>query len=400
MLAYKSRIITFLKSGEIIDINGYLIISNGKIKKITEEKPECEIINYEDFIIMPGFIDTHIHLPQVNIRGKWSTSLLEWLEKYVFPEEIKFLDENYAKKNSAKFFYELAKNGTTSAMVFGPPNIESTEIAFEEAKRIGIRTFMGQTLMDTNVPEELKTTVRDAKKSMKIMVNRLDGKRAAYVLTLRFAPACSMEMMKETASTARKLNLRIQTHISEQHEEIELVKKMYGKNYAEVYDSAGVLTKRTVLAHGVHLTPKEMDLIAKRNAKIAHCPSSNFFLHSGNMPISELMKKRIDIGIGTDVAAGPFMNLMPVLRDAYYANPITPRTAFNLLTSGGARVLGIDDYTGSLEPGKQGDFVVLKVSDITMSTDEILSELMFLGDDRNVMATYVDGKAIYTSEGI
>lgn len=395
MRSYKGHIVTYNSDGKLVDVNGYITVKDNKIVSLSQDRPTGEIIDYEGFVLLPGFVDTHIHLPQINIRGKWSTSLLKWLEDYVFPEEQRFLDAEYARKNSRKFFNELSKNGTTSAMVYGPPSASSTDVAFEEAHRSGLRIMMGQTLMDQNVPEPLKTRIADARKDVRALAEKWNTEHLSYTLTLRFAPACSMELMRETAKIARLLNLRIQTHISEQEDEVALVKTMYGAGYAEVYDNAGVLTPRTVLAHGIHLTRDEMQLIASRGSKIAHCPSSNFFLHSGVMPLAKLEKYGIDIGMGSDVAAGPFLNMLPVLRDAYYANPISPRKAFYLLTLGGAKVLGLEKEIGTLEPGKQADFVVLKLHNEHETVDSLLSELMFLSDDRNVVATYVGGKKIY-----
>ncbi len=389
MTTYRGRIITFTDSGKIEDFEGYMQVEQGIIKKISKEKITGEYEDYRDYLILPGFIDTHLHLPQVAIRGKWSDDLLKWLENYVFPEEKRFLDEDYAEKMSRRFFGEIVRNGTTSAMVYGPPNRESTETAYEIADEYGINVFMGQTLMDMNVPEELKTSAKKAVEDVKYMAER----RKNYVLTLRFAPSCSMELMRETAKIAKSYNLRIQTHISEQKGEIEMVKEIFNDTYGNVYDTAGVLTPKTVLAHGIHLSEEELRLISFRGSKIAHCPSSNFFLHSGIMKMKDMRNHGISVGLGSDIAGGPYINMMEVMRDAYYANPLSPMEIFRLLTLGGAEVLAISDVAGTLEPGKYGDFTIVKYEGET--TEEILAELVFYGNENRVIATYSHGRLVW-----
>ncbi len=392
--AYRGRIITWTDKGNILDTEGYLLVKNGKIIGISNGSPDVdEVIDFEDHLILPGFVDTHIHLPQVRIRGRWMPNLLDWLEKYVFPEEKKFLDPEYAEKNAEYFFKKLAMNGTTTAMVYGPPGMEATDAAFKSAKRSGLNVLMGQTLMDQNVPEELMTGVEDAKRAIRAMHEKWSGEGLQYVLTIRFAPACSMELMRETGKIARELGIRIQTHISEQRDEVELVRRMYGMNYADVYDKAGLLTPRTVLAHAIHLSDEELNLLSKRKVKIAHCPSSNFFLHSGVMPISRIEEFSLEVGLGSDVAAGPYFNMLEVCRDACYANPISPEKAFYLATLGGARVLGLDNRLGSLEQGKDADFVVLDIQG--EDTRDVLSKAVFLGHSGRVMATYSRGREVW-----
>ncbi len=397
MVAYKAHIVSFPSPQNMKYIAGYLSVKKGKIKKITSERPDDEIIDYSGYLIFPGFVDTHIHLPQIEMRAKWSSDLLSWLENYIFPEEMRFIDEQYTEKKSEKFFNLLGKNGTTTALVYGPPTAESTEIAMKIANDYGLRIFMGQTLMDMNVPEELITLPNKAKESVKSMAKKWDHGRVQYALTLRFAISCSMGLMRETAKIARNNNLIIQTHISEQEKEVEEVSRIHKMSYAEVYDKAGVLYHRTVLAHAIHLSEEELKLISARNAKIAHCPSSNYFLHSGTMLLAKLEGYGLQVGVGSDVAAGPFINMLPVLRNAYYANFMTPEKAFYMLTLGGASVLGIDSITGSLDPGKSADFVVVKpLTNISKSSlKDALAELIFLGDTDNIIATHVGGKEIY-----
>ncbi len=392
MTTYRGRIITYDSHGLLKDFDGYITVENGKIKKVSNEK-SGEYVDYSDYLILPGFIDTHIHLPQIAIRGKWNDDLLHWLEKYVFPEEKKFLDLEYAEKMTLRFFEELVRNGTTTAMIYGPSSRESTDLAFEISERYGVRVFMGQTLMDMNVPQELITPVDKAVEDVKSLADKWQDR---YVLTLRFAPSCSFELMRKTAKIARERNLRIQTHISEQINEMEMVRKIFGDGYTNVYDRAGVLYHRTVLAHGIYLNDDELRLISERRAKIAHCPSSNFFLHSGIMKMEKVKKWGIDVSLGSDVAGGAYINMLSVMRDAYYANPLSPSEIFRLATMDCAKVLGIDDITGTIEAGKDADFIVVKPFSRDKSAEETLAELIFFGGEQNIVATYIRGKMVWS----
>ncbi len=401
---YLSRIITYY-NGELKDFkNHYLIVEDGKIVRITNKKQES-FVDYSDYIILPGFVDAHTHLAQIDARAKWCPDLIEWLERYIFPTEMRFRDEEYARDAARRFFKELAKNGTTTAAVFSSPFKNATDIAFQEASKMGLRVIMGQVMMDTNVPEELKISSEKAERDTRELAEKWHGYNDMlyYAVTPRFAVSCSMDLMKTLANIAKEENLYIQTHISEQEKEIEEVLKLNPdfKNYAEVYKHAGLLGERTILAHGVHLNNEELKIIKEENASITHCPSSNFFLHSGIMSMDSMKRYGLRVGFGSDIAAGPYFSMLEVARDASYSNPISPEEAFYYITLGGAKSLGFDKITGSLEAGKWADFVVVSLENFDdLDTRELLSSLIYLGDDRNIMVTYVKGKEVYKKEKI
>ncbi len=402
--AYLSRIITYY-NGELKDFkNHYLIVEDGKIVGISGKKQES-FVDYSDYIILPGFVDVHTHLAQIDARAKWCPDLIEWLERYIFPTEMKFKDEEYARDAARRFFKELAKNGTTTAAVFSSPFKNATDIAFQEASKMGLRIIMGQVMMDTNVPEELKISVEKAERDTRELAEKWHGYNDMlyYAVTPRFAVSCSMDLMRTLANIAKEENLYIQTHISEQEREIEEVLKLNPefKNYAQVYKHAGLLGERTILAHGVHLSDEELKIIKEEDASIAHCPSSNFFLHSGIMSMDSMNRYGLRVGFGSDIAAGPYFSMLEVARDASYSNPISPEEAFYYITLGGAKSLDFDKITGSLEPNKSADFVVVSLENFDdLDTRELLSSLIYLGDDRNIMATYVKGKEVYKKEKI
>jgi len=402
--AYLSRIITYY-NGELKDFkNHYLVVEDGRVAGITDKKQD-NFVDYGDYLILPGFVDTHTHLAQIDARAKWCPDLIDWLEKYIFPAEMKFEDEEYARNAARRFFKELAKNGTTTAAVFSSPFKNATDIAFQEASEIGLRVIMGQVMMDMNVPEELKVSLYNAEKDVSELANKWHGygNMLYYAVTPRFAVSCSMNLMKVLANIAREKNLFIQTHISEQEKEIEEVLKLNPefKNYAEVYHHAGLLGPRSILAHGVHLKDDELKILKREEVSISHCPSSNFFLHSGVMSIDAMKRYKLRVGFGSDIAAGPYFSMLEVARDASYSNPISPEEAFYYLTLGGAKSLNFDKITGSLEFNKSADFVVMSLENSEdLDTRELLSSLVYLGDDRNIIATYASGKEIYKKEKI
>ena len=378
----------------------------GKIAALSNERPPVggELIDYSGGLILPGFIDTHIHLPQLRERAMISDSLLEWLEKYIFPAEEKFADPEFAREVSREFFSGLLRNGTTTAVVFSSSHREATETAFEEAVKSGIRAVIGQVLMDMNGPEELLTTPEKAVEDIRAVASKWHGfdGRLFYAVTPRFAVSCTMELMKTAAKVAKEMGLYVQTHLSEQVGEIEEVMMLFpnAKSYTDVYRRAGLLGERTIVAHAIHLSDREREILAETGTKIAHCPSSNFFLHSGVMDLMAHEKAGLTVSLGSDVGAGPFLSMLEVLRDSYYANAMSPFKAFHLLTMGGARALGMEDRIGSLEVGKEADFVVINpepLAGVDDSLEVLLSRLMVLGDERNVSATYVRGERLWPS---
>ncbi len=401
MQIYKGRIISFATQNKVKDLFGYVGVKNGKIAYVGEKKiGNSKIVDYSDFLILPGFVDTHTHLSQIDIRGNWNYHLLDWLEKYVFPEERKFEDENIARDKAERFFKELVKNGTTCSMIFSSPFKKATAIAFEIGKELGLRFIMGQVLMDRNAPEALLTSPDRATEDIKELARKWNGyeDRIFYAVTPRFAVSCSMELMKKIGEIARDLNLYVQTHVAEQEEEVEIVKRDFGKNYVEVYDEAGLIGKKSILAHGIHLSDSELKILAERDARIAHCPSSNFFLHSGKLNMDKIERWEIKVSLGSDIAGGPYLSMFNVMRDSCYTNKITPRKAFYMATLGGAKVLNMDKKIGSLDLGKYADFIVVDLRDlgnIDDPIDDILSQLIFRGDDRNIFATYVNGNKLY-----
>ena len=403
MRIYKGRILSFENPSSPREYRYMTVDDNGRIVALSDERPHVggKLVDYSGSVILPGFIDTHIHLPQLRERAMISDSLLEWLERYIFPAEKRFADPEFAREVSHEFFSSLLRNGTTTAVVFSSSHREATEIAFEEAMKSGIRAVIGQVLMDMNGPEELLTTPEKAVKDIKAVASNWHGfdGRLFYAVTPRFAVSCTMELMRTAAEIAREMGLYVQTHLSEQIGEIEEVMRLFpeAQSYTDVYLKTGLLGERTIVAHAIHLSDRERKILAETGTKIAHCPSSNFFLHSGVMDLKAHERAGLTVSIGSDVGAGPFLSMLEVLRDAYYANMMSPFKAFHLLTMGGARALGMEDRIGSLEVGKEADFVIIDPEPLAGADDDpsvLLSRLMILGDERNISATYVRGRRL------
>jgi guanine deaminase len=351
-----------------------------------------------DAFIIPGLIDCHTHLSQYYVRGRSGDTLLGWLKNHIFPAERRFKEPKHAGLVSKKFYNRLLSNGITCAALY--TNYRTgVRAAFEQAKSTGIRAIVGYTLMDRNVPQELKQspeTVIDECRELFEQYHRATD-RLYFSVNPRFVPACSPKLMKAAGDFAARHDIHIQTHISENHQELAVVKKAFpkAKSYAEVYDRFGLLTPKTLLAHGIHLSPAERNLIHQRGCGMVHCPSSNLFLHSGRFPL-ERWEKYPRLALGSDVGAGPSFSMFDVMRDAYYVNMMPLSRLFYLATLGGARTLGMENTIGSLRPGKQADFSVIRLADLqTLGSEELLYDLIFKWDQREISQVYIGGKKVW-----
>ncbi|HNV93426.1 MAG TPA: guanine deaminase [Candidatus Cloacimonas sp.] len=389
------EVIQFLPE-QVISIEG------SKITAIIP-KQEFQGIVDEDLshqFALPGFIDLHIHLSQYYIRGLYEPALLPWLNKYVFPEEARSKDNEYAQKLSRDFFSALLKDGTTTAVIYTAPFFEACNTAFEIASEIGIRALIGMTLMDKNCPEPLKQDSHKAIEDSFLLYEKWHNKNAKldYVFTPRFAPTCSMELMQEIGKFAKKHNAWIQTHLSENKAELNLVKELFGfDNYTLVYEKAGLLSEHSIFAHCIHLDDSELQLLAENKCKIAHCPDSNFFLKSGEFPIKRIEEKGIAYGLGSDVGSGTTINMLYHTKMMNYRQswePVSAAKALYYITLGSARLLGLDSEIGSLETGKEADIVFIEPAEDFLVDDNIISKLVFCESDFTITHTLVGGKEL------
>ncbi|MDO9026324.1 MAG: guanine deaminase [bacterium] len=387
----------FIKDGSLIFNDHGRILYFGQRKQaplLSSAKIEAPA----DAIVIPGLIDCHTHLSQYYVRGRSGDTLLGWLRNHIFPAERKFKDPKHATRVSQKFYQRLLSNGVTCAALY--TNYKTgVEAAFVEGQKAGIRAVIGYTLMDRNVPAALRQEPSKAVDECRELFEKHHQKngRLYFSINPRFAPSCTPGFMRSLGDLVRTHDLHVQTHISENLQELAEVKRLFpkAKSYAEVYDRAGLLTPKTLLAHGIHLSRAERELIRKSGCAMVHCPSSNLFLHSGRFP-AELWSKYPKLSLGSDVGAGPSFSMFDVMRDAYYVNIMPLTRLFYLATLGGAKTLGLEKTIGSLQAGKQADFSVIRLTDIQdPGSEELLYDLIFKWDQREILHVYVGGRKIW-----
>jgi guanine deaminase len=364
-----------------------------------------------DALIVPGFVDTHLHAPQLEMIGSYGGHLLEWLNRYTFPTEAKFSDPKHAAQIATAFFDELLRNGTLCALIFSTIHAEATEIFFAEAERRGFRGIIGKTMMDRNAPPELLENARDSYDQSRVLLQKWHNRGLLrYAITPRFAPTSTPELLEAAGQLKREFpDAYVHTHISENKNEVTWVQQLFPEaEYADVYDRYGLLDERAVLAHGVWLTEEELDLLARRKARIAHCPNSNLFLGSGLFRLHHTLDAGVGVGLGTDIGAGTTPSMFTAMADAYKVQQVqgvslSPFHLWYLATLGGARALSLDTESGSIEAGKSADFLVLDLhatplvsmrSDRASSIEDLLAGLIFMGDDRVVKTRFIAGHEV------
>jgi guanine deaminase len=360
-------------------------------------------------LIAPGFIDTHLHAPQLEMIGSYGGDLLAWLNRYTFPTEGKFRDASHARTIATLFFDELLRNGTLCALIFSTIHEEATDIFFAEAERRGFRGVIGKTMMDRNAPDFLTESAADSYTQSRALLQKWHGRGLLrYAITPRFAPTSTPELLECAGQLKREFpDAYVHTHISENRNEVLWVQQLFSfPEYADVYDHYGLLDDKTVLAHGIHLTEEELDLLSRRGARIAHCPNSNLFLGSGLFPLHHVLEAGVTVGLGSDIGAGTTPSMFNAMADAYKVQQVqgislSPFHLWYLATLGGAKALSLDAETGSIEAGKSADFVVLDLhatplismrSDRASSLEDLLAGLIFMGDDRVVKSSWIAGQ--------
>lgn len=402
--------------------DGLLVVQNGKVKAVgdyqalkSELEQDVEITHYQQGLICPGFIDTHIHYPQTEMIASYGEQLLQWLENYTFPTEKQFADEEYAGQIAEFFTKQLLDSGTTTALVFGTVHKESVDAFFKVADSKNLRMICGKVLMDRNCPDDLQDTAETGYQDSKTLIEKWHGhNRLHYAVTPRFAPTSSKEQLDKAGLLLQQYpDVYMHTHISENLDEVAWVESLFPEcnGYLDSYDQSGLLGERSVLAHGIHLKDNECQRIAESGCAVAHCPTSNLFLGSGLFNLPKMEQYKIKVGMGTDIGAGTSFSMLQTMNEAYkiqqlQGNKLTPFKSFYLATLGGARALKLEDKIGSFAPGNEADFVVLDYNATELmalrmskcqSLDEKLFVLSMLGDDRTVGATYILGKKINTN---
>ena len=371
---------------------------------------DVKITPYPRKLIVPGFIDCHVHFPQLDIIASYGEQLLDWLNRYAYPAEARFADPDHAREVATAFVNEMLANGTTTALVFGTVHAHSADAIFEVAAARGMRLIAGKVLMDCNCPEELRDDATAGIADSRALIERWHGKgRLGYAITPRFALTSTPEQLAAAGQLARDYpDVWIHTHLAENMDEVEEIAKLYPErsSYLDVYDHFGLLRERAVFAHCLHMSDMDRSSMAQKGGAAAFCPTSNLFLGSGLFDLAAMRAASVRCGLGTDVGGGTSLSLLRTASEAYKVlhlqeHALPAARALFLATLGAAEALYLDDRIGNFLAGKEADFVVLDFDGSGLTArrtaaaetiDEKLFALMTLADDRNVAATYVRGQ--------
>jgi guanine deaminase len=401
--------------------DGILVVRDGRIAELGPAAdllptlpPDAEIAHYPGQLILPGFIDLHIHLPQTQVIASYGAQLLEWLEKYTFVEEQKYGDPAHAEAGAHFFLEELLRNGTTSAVVYGSVHAQSVEAFFTESERLGTFMIAGKVMMDRNAPDALLDTAQTGYDESKALIERWHGRgRQRYAVTPRFAITSTPAQLDAAGWLLREHpGTYLQTHLAENRAEIAATRKLFpdAESYTDIYRRHGLLGPRSLFGHCIHLDDSEVALLAESGSVAVFCPTSNMFIGSGLFDRARLASHAppVRLGLATDVGGGTSYSMLATAAEAYkvlqlQGQTLSPLAAFHQITRGNALALGLADEIGTLAPGSWADLVVLdtkstpalthRVATATRLEDELFA-LMILGDDRAVRATYVQGRRV------
>jgi guanine deaminase len=378
---------------------------------VRKAHPDEEIIDHRPHLIMPGFIDTHLHFPQMQVVGSYAGALLEWLNKYTFVEEQKFRDLTHAERIARHFFDELTNHGTTTAVAYCSVHKESAEAYFAESERRNMRMAGGKVMMDRNAPPGLLDTAQSGYDDTKALIEKWHGRgRQVYTISPRFAITSTPGQLEASGALAREHpDCLVQTHLSENHAEIAYACELYpdALDYTDIYARYGLLGPKSLFGHCIHLSDREAGAMAETGSVAVFCPTSNLFLGSGLFDMARLRGADVRVAVATDIGGGTSYSMLRTFDEAYKVLNLQgqryhPLRSFYQMTLGNARALSMDDKIGTLEVGSEADFVVLdaratSAMALRMETVTTLSEELFLlqtmGDDRAVAQTYVAGVA-------
>lgn len=396
------------------------ILAVGEYATLRQQFSDARVLQYPNAFLLPGFVDTHVHYPQVPIIGAMGLRLMEWLETRTLPEEAKLADATYARKQAKTFLRQLAKNGTTTALVFGAHFATAMDVFFEEAEKSGLRITAGLVLGDRNLKDELHTTPERAFSESLALAKKWHNKgRLRYAVTPRFSVSCSEALLKTCQDLLTdNPDLFFTSHINEQLEEITFVKTLFPdtKDYLETYERYNLVNRRSVYAHNVHPSDSELARLAKREASISHCASSNMFIGSGLFPMQKHVQHGVHFALGSDVGGGTGFSLFKEGLNAYEHQmllqslqgqkdgyPLTATHLLYLATLAGAKALDLEKQIGDFTPGKQADFIIVKAPEGSTlettlqhspSAEATLAALFTLAREDCIEATFVAGNTL------
>ncbi|WFE74611.1 guanine deaminase [Roseinatronobacter sp. S2] len=417
----RARLLSFLRephspddttSFRYID-DGALLIEGGMIRAMGEfsqiNTPDATVIDHRPHLVMPGFIDTHLHFPQTQVIGCWAAELLDWLNDYTFPEETRYNDPALCARMASAFLDRLADHGTTTAVAYASVHAASADALFAEALSRDMRLITGKVMMDRNAPGSLRDTAQSGYDDTKALIARWHGRgRLSYAITPRFAITSTPDQLAAAQALAvEHPDCYIQTHLSENHAEIALSCQLYpdAVDYTDIYARYGLLGTKSLLGHAIHLSDREIGVLAEAGAKPVFCPTSNLFLGSGLFDDAKLRAAGLVNAIATDIGGGTSYSMLQTLAEGYKVlqlqrQRLHPFRAFHWITRGNAVALGLEHCIGTLDAGTEADFVILNARatpamaqrmDRARGLADELFTLQVMGDDRAVVQTYIAG---------
>ncbi|GGE38114.1 guanine deaminase [Actibacterium pelagium] len=397
------------RTGAILVVDG-MIQDLGDAKALKAKYPQAQVVDYGNALISAGFIDSHVHFPQTAMIASWAHRLVDWLNIHTFPEEMRFSDPDYARQIAKRYFDLTLAQGTTTVCSYATIHPESVEAFFTEAQSRGLRALTGKTCMDRNAPEGLQDTPQSAYDDSKALLQRWHGvDRLSYVITPRFSPTSTPEQLEAVGALWSENPLCLmQTHLSEQTDEIEWVRSLFpeARDYLDTYERYGLLGDRAVYGHAIHLEGRERARLKEVGAGLVHCPTSNTFIGSGLFDMNSLMAEGQRIGLATDTGGGSSFSMLRTMAAAYEISQLRQRTLhpaelYWLATQGSANVLHIGDKVGNLAVGMEADLVVLDLASTPAIAQrhaeaddfwEALFPTIMMGDDRAIKTVWIGGR--------
>ena len=403
-------VVEYLEDGVLLVDEGHVVACGPAATLIDDQ---TRVTDLRGKLLVPGFIDCHVHYPQIDMVASYGTQLLDWLERYAYPAEARFADAEHAEAVARRFVELLLRNGTTSALVFATVHPQSVDAMFAAAQERGLRLVTGKVLMDTGCPDNLRDSPEAAYSDSRALIERWHGvDRLGYAITPRFALTSSAEQLVAAGKLAAEYpDVHVHTHLAENQSEITAVAERFPKarSYLDVYDQHGLLRDRSVFAHCLYVDERDRETLASSNGAAAFCPSSNMFLGSGLFDLAAMDASGVRVGMGSDVGGGTSLSALSTLGDAYKSLQLNGQSlpayrALYLATLGGARALSLDAFVGNFVSGKEADFVVLDAAGDGLCGQRIASAesaaerffaLMTLAPSDVVHSTYLLGERAY-----
>lgn len=413
------------QDAQVLEEDGLILIEHGRITHCGAYTALCHLLDattplthYPDCIISAGFIDAHVHYPQISAIASWGEQLLPWLEQYIFPTEAEFANMDVARQTARLFLAELLRNGTTTAAVYCTVHPQSVDAFFEESARLGTRMIAGKVLMDRNCPLNLQDTAQSGYDQSAALIARWHGTgRQLYAVTPRFAITSTPEQLELAGDLLHRTpGLYMQTHLAENLDEIQAVHSLFPNHasYLDVYAKAGLDGPRAIFGHAIHMTEHDFSHCHHTGCTLAHCPTSNLFLGSGSFRLFDALKptRPVHVALGTDIGAGTSLSLLATMGEAYKVSlmagdaRLSAIQALWLATAGAARALHLHEQIGRIAPGMEADLCVMDPAATPLmaqrsarctTLSERLFTLMVLGDDRAIRATWANGRPVYTN---